>query len=395
MKIVYSLPHPHDRLDSEQAGHIVRARALLAALEQLGHEIVRVQAASGGGSGAAVSTYRQVVKKLLPRPLAMRMRDMGRAAFGRRYAQHLIDVVRNEQPDVILETHIAFSVAGKEASRATDIPLVLDDVAPSWEEERQYGVGAKKLALTIYREVTGQASLLVAVSEVIRRLLVEDGLPEEKIITVSNGIDEAAFRPSAKGAAVRERLGIGPETVVIVFVGSFQPYHRVDLLLDAFARIPGRERARVLLVGEGRETPAAQAHARALNIADRVTFAGRIPYREVADWVAAGDIAVMPATNTYGNPMKVYEYMAVGKAIVAPDQPTITEVVQHGDTAQLFEPGSIDALAKALTALTDDPELRARLGAAAAQAALQHTWTQRAKTLATAMEHIVNRSVGR
>ncbi|NDJ86457.1 MAG: glycosyltransferase, partial [Chloroflexi bacterium] len=176
MKIVYSLPHPADQLESSQAGHTVRARAILSALERRGHEIIRVQAAAGQQSQAAVSTYRSIVKKLLPRPIAMRLRDTARVAYSRRYAGRLIEALQQHRPDVILETHIAFTLAGKIASAETGIPLVLDDVAPPWEEEEQYGVGSRKLARQTYQEITHQARMLVAVSGAIRRLLIAEGL---------------------------------------------------------------------------------------------------------------------------------------------------------------------------------------------------------------------------
>lgn len=392
MKIVYSLPHPADRLDSEQAGHTIRASAMLNALETLGHEVIRVQAARGeSGSQAAVSTYRTLVKKLFPRFLAMRLRDVGRVAFSRRYAERLTEVVQRERPDILLETHIAFSLAGKLASEKTGCPLVYDDVAPAWEEQQQYGVGASKLAEEVHREVTGHASLLVAVSAAIRQLLIDDGIPASKIITVSNGIQQDAFHPDVDGHPVRAKYGIDPQALVIVFVGSFQPYHRVDLLLRAFAKLQSATPLHLLLVGGDRGNLTIQGLADELGILDRTTFTGRIPYKEIANYAAAGDIAIMPATNTYGNPMKIYEYMALGKAVVAPNQPTITEITNHDNGIYLFEPEQVQSMAEALQTLIDDPALRARLGQQAAQIGLEHTWLKRATILQNAMLAIVQK----
>lgn len=385
MKLVYSLPHPADHLESEQAGHIVRARAMLAALESLGHEIIRVEAAADQRTQAAVGTYRRVVKKLLPRPVAMRMRDLARVANSRRYAGRVIEAVTQHRPDLIFETHIAFSLAGKVASEQTGCPLVLDDVSPSWEEEQQYGVGSRRLALDTHHDVTQHARLVIAVSGVIRRSLIEDGVPAQKIVTISNGINEALFHPGIDGRAQRARCGISADAVVIVFVGSFQPYHRVDLLLDAFARVSTSRPAHLLLIGAGKYLAETQAAVTNLGLDNRVTFAGRIPYQDVASYTAAGDIAIMPATNSYGNPMKVYEYMALGKTVLAPDQETITEIVTHGNNAYLFEPGNVESMAVALKTVIEDEDLRVRLGRRAADDARQHTWTKRAETLQQAI----------
>ncbi len=403
MKIVYSLPHPADRLRSEQAGHMVRANAILSALEQRGHEIVIVEAAAGAPhpdtapetrDNLAVSAYRNVVKRLLPRPVALWMRDNARVAFGRRYGARLAEVVTQARPDVILETHIAYSPGGKIASAQTGVPLVLDDVAPSWEEKYLYGTGSNRLAVAIHREVTGHARFMAAVSGPMRRFLIEDGIPAEKLVLISNGIDPALFHPGVEGSAQRAAHRIPPEAVVIVFVGSFQPYHRVDLLLEATAALrptSARPPVWLLLVGGGKRLAEAQAQAAALGLGERVVFTGRVPSQETAGVVAAGDIAVMPATNPYGNPMKIYEYMGLGKAVVAPRQDTITEIITDEEDGLLFPPEDVSAMAAALQRLVDDTALRRRLGAQAAITAQAHTWAQRAAV----MEETLLRAVGR
>lgn len=398
MKIVYSLPHPADRLDSEQAGHIVRANALLDALERRGHHIVRVEAAAGARSSGddgerlaslSVRLYRRLVRRLLPRPIALWMRDNARVAFSRRYAVRLAEVVRREQPDVILETHVAYSLGGKLASEWTGVPLVLDDVAPSWEEQQLYGSGSQRLAIRIHREVTSHARLVVAVSTTIKRYLIEDGIPEERVVLISNGIDSRLFHPNVDGESIRTAYGIPPDSVVIVFVGSFQPYHRVDLLLHALAQIsPFEVPIRVLLVGGDKRSEESKALVTSLGLADQVIFTGRVPYDQVPIHIAAGDIATIPASNIYGNPMKIYEYMALGRAVIAPRQETITELAVHGENAWLFAPDDVAELAHALRTLITDPALRARLGARAAVTAQEHTWDRRAETLEAALQAI-------
>jgi glycosyltransferase involved in cell wall biosynthesis len=388
MKILYSLPHPADRLGSTGAGHTVRATALLGALESLGHDIVRIEAAAEQRTQTAVGLYRNVVKKLLPRSIAMRMRDTARIAHGRRYAGRLVEVIEKSKPDLILETHIAFSLASRIASQQTGVPYMLDDVAPSWEEEKLYGVGLKQQARDIHREVTSGARLLVAVNQSMRRHLIEDGLPENKIAVVENGIDGNAFHTSVDGRPRRRQYNIADGKIVILFVGSFQPYHRVDLLLHAFAKLDTPVPVHLVLVGEGQKSAEAKALTRQLGLLDRVTFTGAVPYQDVPSYIAAGDITVMPATNEYGNPMKVYEYMAVGRPVVAPDQETITEIITHDKDGYLFMRENVDAMAGALQALVEDKALRERLGREASHLAAQHTWVKRAETLQAALHNV-------
>ena len=387
MKILYSFPHPADRLGSQGAGHVIRATALLNALEMLGNEVVRVEAASESRTRASVGVYRNLVRNLLPRHIAMKVRDLGRIRHGKRYAVRLLEAAQRNKPDLILETHIAFSLAGKIVSERTGVPLVLDDCSPAWEEEQQYGVGLRDAALRIHREVTGHASLVIAVNDTMRKYLLDGGLSADRVITVENGFDESIFNSGNNGHRCRKRYQIPGDAVVIVFVGSFQPYHRVDLLLEAFSAMPNEQTgAYLLLVGGGRSVTDCRALAEKLGVTDRVIFTDRIAYEDVPSHVAAGDIAVMPATNSYGNPMKIYEYMAMGKAVVAPFQPTIEEIATHGKDSFLFEPENIGSLAQALDALVVDQELRRRLGEQGRRLASEHTWNKRAVLLQSAFE---------
>ncbi|MEL6405962.1 MAG: glycosyltransferase family 4 protein [Chloroflexota bacterium] len=389
MKILYSLPHPSHRLDTEGAGHTVRANAMLAALESLGAEIVTDQAA-GEGSQTAATTYRQLVKKMIPRPVALRIRDRARVSFGKSYGERLTEAVKQHQPDVILQTHIAFSLSGQIASSATGVPLVLDDVAPSWEEKQQYGVGNQQAAEDTHKAITGQAKLCVAVSEPMRRFLEEDGIAPEKLLKVPNGINADIFNANVDGSAIRAEYGFADDTIVIVFVGSFQPYHRVDLLLHAFQQLETAQDVRLLLVGEGRQRQEAVDLAEKIGVADKTVFTGYVDYHDVPRYASAGDIAIMPATNTYGNPMKVYEYMALGKAVLAPDYETITEIGTHGEDLMTFETEKIASIEQTLATVIEDADLRQRLGTAAAQTiASEHTWEKRGETLLGAIEGIL------
>lgn len=384
MRILYSLPHPAGRL-ADTDGHTVRASSLLRALEDRGHEIIRVEAGGGAVAQTAVTAYRGVVRRAIPRGVALRLRDAGRIAHGRRHGSRLAEVARRTRPDVILETHIAFSLSGVLASRATGVPLVLDDVAPSWEEDAYYAVGLHGAIRRIHHRAVSAARGLVAVSGTMQRLLREDGAPAEKLVLVPNGFDAGAFAPGGDATAARARLGIPQHSTVIGYVGSFQPFHRVEMLVEAFAALPADAGAHLLLIGDGSSAPDCRALAGRLGVDGRCTFTGAVPNAEVGAWFAAADVAVLPATGDYCNPMKLYEYMALGLAIVAPDQETLREVVTDGRDALLFARDEPAALTRALAALAGDPAARRRLSQEAAAAAGRNAWSERARVLEGAL----------
>ena len=130
------------------------------------------------------------------------------------------------------------------------------------------------------------------------------------------------------------------------------------------------------VVGEGPAKQGLQALASSLGVADRVRFTGLVPHAEVPATVAGFDIALQPRVVDYASPLKIFDYMAAGRAIVAPDQPNIREILAHDRTALLFDPVRPGAMWEAIARLLADPALRTRLGMAARAdlEARDYTW---------------------
>jgi glycosyltransferase involved in cell wall biosynthesis len=125
-----------------------------------------------------------------------------------------------------------------------------------------------------------------------------------------------------------------------------------------------------------------------LGVAERVRFAGLAGRDAVPGLIAGFDIALQPASVPYASPLKVFEYMAAGRPIVAPDQPNLREVLEDGRTALLFDPAEPGALWRAVLRLAADPALRARLGAAAREEVLRRdlTWAGNARRVVALAE---------
>jgi len=127
----------------------------------------------------------------------------------------------------------------------------------------------------------------------------------------------------------------------------------------------GTPRLDLVVVGDGPARPALERQAAALGIADRVRFTGLSPHADVPGMVAGFDIALQPRAVAYASPLKLFDYMAAGRAIVAPDQPNIREILTDGETALLFDPARADGVWTAVLRLAGDAGLRGRLGGAA------------------------------
>lgn len=282
--------------------------------------------------------------------------------------------------DALYERYAFFHVAGALAARAAGVPLILEvNYTAATPLYRRRSRLLRPLARAAERFVFRRARLIVAVSSVLRDGIVAGGIPADRVLVLPNAADPDRFRPGISGAAVRTRHGLDASRVV-GFTGAFFPWHGVGFLLDALAELM-REipDAAVLLVGDGPERSALEARVRQEGLENRIRFAGWIGHEGLPEHVAAFDIAVMPDSNEYGSPMKIYEYMAMGKPVVAPRLGPLADGIVDGETGILFAPRDPAALRTALAALLGDEALRARMGASArAHVLANHTWDRNA-----------------
>src|SRR5437763_5993926 len=137
----------------------------------------------------------------------------------------------------------------------------------------------------------------------------------------------------------------------------------------------------MVVVGDGPALAPLKKRAERLGISSKVTFAGLVDQSRLPEYLAAFDIALQPSAVDYASPLKLFEYMATGKAIVAPNQANIREVLADRRTALLFDPASQRAFRDAVLALACDHKLRQDLGRAARQSILDRgfTWTENAR----------------
>ncbi len=386
MRLLYSMAHPSDRLNSERAGHVVRPRQLLAALSADGHDVRIEEAAAAPAAAAAARSYRSI-RSTLPPAVALTARDLTRTLQNERFARRLIHSLTDAPADVILETQVAFSTAGARAARRAALPLVLDDVSPASEDEDVYDVRLRHLARSRRRTSLEEASLVVVTSSSIRDTVVEEGVPPHRVAVIPNGVAESEA-PAVGGQRLRAILNFPQDALVLAYVGSFQPFHRVDLFLQSLAAPEVPARVHALLIGDGIARAEAERLVVALGLEHRVSFTGQVPSDAVGEHLLAADVGVMPATADYTNPMKLYDYLHAGLPIVAPRQRAVTEIVPEA-AGRLFEPGSAAALAAAIVVLATEEEARLTMAGAAAAAGRGHSWRARARLL---VEEINSRS---
>ncbi|MBV9959757.1 MAG: glycosyltransferase family 4 protein, partial [Acidobacteria bacterium] len=225
------------------------------------------------------------------------------------------------------------------------------------------------------------AARIFVVSEVERRNLLRAGIAEEKIVVNPNGVDTEKFRPDIGGELERARLGLAPDETLVGFVGTFGPWHGVLALAEAITLIPPAARIKFLLVGGGSLKGEVERVLTEAGALERVIFAGVVEHERVPAMLDACDVLASPhvpladGSEFFGSPTKLFEYMAMGKGIVASRLGQIGDVLADEETALLVEPGHVRQLSDAIQRLAASKELRQRLGAAARDAAIaRHTW---------------------
>jgi glycosyltransferase involved in cell wall biosynthesis len=289
------------------------------------------------------------------------------------------------RPVLIYERYSLYNAAAVVVSGLTGIPAVLEVNETAGVDRTRQGkqLALPGLARWFERRIFRAASGLPVVSGYLREYAIAAGAAPERVRVTPTAVDAERFDPARVDArAVRARLGLEGSTVV-GFAGSFAKWHGVNLLLEAAAKLAGElPDLRLLLVGDGAGRCAAEARAAELGLADRVVFTGKVPHAEIPAYMAAMDVGVMPASNVYGSPMKVFEYMAMGCPPVAPLLPPLEEVIVDGQIGILFQPGDAADLARGLRCLVADPQRRMALGEAARREVLsRRLWVHNAEAV--------------
>ena len=353
MKILF-----HHRIASRD-GQAVHIEELITALTALGHETVLVgppglNSTGFGGSNPVVDW----VKKIMPGAVY----ELLEIAYSVKAFFRLRAAVKEHKPDIIYERFSLFLFAGVWMRRLSGLPVLLEVNSPLFEERaKNDGLKLHFLGRWAQRMLWNNVDYALPVTHVLGRIVQEYGVPAERIAVIPNGINPERFGNVPDTAAAKAALGL-KASLVLGFTGFMRGWNALHRIVDFVAEHGAKYDLHCLLVGDGPQREALLAYAREKNIADRLTITGVIGRDDIARYVAAFDIALIPGLTLYSSPLKLFEYMYLCRAIVAPDTDNIREILTDGHDSVLFDLDRKGAMEAAVLRLCEDNALRARVG---------------------------------
>lgn len=392
MKILYYSPHPHIPMFA-QTGAGTHIREMIQAFRQNGHE---VETLIMGGEDASTGTHiqtanvstggiKKIIKSFIPSCIWEGIKDWQMERYDQYAQQRLAAKMDSYKPDLIYERAAYLQTSGIKEAKKKNIPHIFEWNGPFMHERKKlYGNSAYfPVAKKNERTQLSDTQLNVVTSTAMRDYFAKKyQLPENKFLVVPNAIDIAKIQTNSQIVAeLREKWQL-QDKIVIGFVGQIMAWHGVGILLSAFYHLhQAYPHLRLLIVGEGKMLAEYKQYAIEKGIAEKVIFTGKIPHKEVFNHIEVMDITVMANSNWYGSPVKIFEYGAMGKAIIAPDNIPVRDVMIDNEDGILVQP-STDSLKFALIKLIDNEELRKKVAVAFQQKVLQkYTWKHAAKHL--------------
>jgi glycosyltransferase involved in cell wall biosynthesis len=339
------------------------------------------------------SPLKQLARKIIPIQIWNWMKDRKLKKFDIECENILSEAITAKKPDLIYERGYYMMTSGLEQAARHKVPIIIELNAPYPQEKidlegnrfsQRAGDNAE------YRQVSEAKRIVVVSSDLKKYLCDKHSAQPEKILVTPNAVNLEDFEPRPESVeTLQGELGFKPGEQIIGFVGSIFPYHGVDKLIQAFESLSkSRDQLKLLVVGDGEILPQLKQSVLDSGLSEKVVFTGNVKHREVPLYIAVMDITVMPTSNWYGSPVKIFEYGAMGKVVIAPDNGPVNDVMKNGDTGILITNGQnnlVDALKNAIDHRDKSLEMAKKFQNQVRQ---NHTWDEVAKSILDGFEQI-------
>lgn len=356
-------------------GASVHVQAVLRVLASRGVEVHLVAGRVGGEVPSGLADVTVHVLPEVPKGDAA-AREIAAQTSDTAVAGVLDQLLVTGPLDLVYERCSLWGRTATAWSDAAGVPSVLEVNAPLVDEQAEHRVLVDRASADgVAAAALSAAAAVVCVSDGVAAWARALSTHPERVVVVPNGVDTERVRPAARPVAP-----VDAAPFCLGFVGTLKPWHGVEVLLDALARLQRDDPAgyRMLVVGDGPQADALRTRAESAGVGPLVEWTGSVDPDAVPALLHRMDAAVAPYPSREGfyfSPLKVYEYLAAGLPVVASAVGQLPEVLDHGGLGVLVEPGRADVLAAALADLRADLPRRVALRRLAREAAVaRHSW---------------------
>lgn len=394
MKICY-FNYLYDRFGIS-IGSTIKAIELMKALDNCGHDVRLFWRRDSEAPSSAKPSPKDVLKKYLakylhePNQILRNLHDLKCEK----------KILQSQSPDLVISRLETYVISSPFLADRMNLPLIAEADSPVSYELRNFDESYwlfPNLVESLEINFLKRAKKIFCVSNVLKSYFVSRGISEEKICVISNGVDINRFNPSIPSNEIKDRYRL-KGCPVIGFIGSFHYWHGVHHLIDLIQSIlASHPKVIFMLVGSGGPLKSQlEDFIRENNCRDRVILTGHVPHDEIPAFIAAMDVVLAPYPPLdffYYSPVKIYEYMAMGKAVVSSRIGQIKEIIQHNQSGLLCSPGKTNEMIEAAQALLSNSSLRKKIGIKAFHQIKQHhTWDKKAKKLSDLCEKVIHQS---
>lgn len=392
MKVLYILQDhsPFAGRGNVIGGHIAHIIGVVEAFQRLGHKVVI-------GSFDRVPYWdNNDVRYCLFETNEIPIPRFGGLMRQWQLTNQIIGAIREEQPDLVYVRWTANLFFDRVRRALPYLPIVIECNTASemylWGSRP--GVTERWLAHRADRDYVRSATLISAVSAETRDFLLSHHptLDPHRVIDNANGVDAARFRQIESG--LRAGYSIPQRAVVIGYAGNFCTWHRIDLLIRAFQGLD-LDDVYLMIMGTGQvELEESLRSLAATNRLSQIVFTGPVPFDQMPERLSACDILVSPQSSSVGDtlhqsPIKLFEYMAVTRAVVGSRIGQISRVIEDGRNGLLFEPDSREDLERVLRRLVESRALREQLGhTARGDVEQKHSWEANVSRILEALDDL-------
>lgn len=383
MKILFYSPHPTLYLEAP-TGYGSHMRGMIRGFQEEGHTVevlVMGKAPIQNSSNRQSSRLKSLAKKFTPKIFWRTFKEFQQIRFDKYAAKELQNAIEFHQPDMVYERSAWMSNGSVNVISNLNIKHVVEINAPFEEEVKELEkassfisfIGKNKL-----KNLLQSANIIASITSSLQKHIVNNyRVNPQNCFVVPNAIDKSEIQiTDSRVEEIRKRFDFTNKKVV-GFVGSIFPYHGVDRLIHAVSKLNNSD-VTLLIVGDGYLIPELKEQARALGLNSRVHFTGSVPKEDVYNHIAAMDILTLPNTEWYCSPVKLFEYGACGKPILAVNEAGVSDVMTTEDG--LFFENSDSAFQEALfAAITDVDALKIKAQNFQQKVLVKHTWRANAQ----------------